>query len=108
MESKLISIAKEFSRYPAGRYATDGPYSGETFREKLLIPAFDSGATVIVDLEGARGYGSSFLEEAFGGMVRKGFAADDVLKRITFRSEDDSLVQEIREYIQQARNPKPS
>lgn len=108
MERRVISVAKEFSRYPAGRYQSDGPYSGEAFREKFLIPAVRSGATIVVDLEGARGYGSSFLEEAFGGLVRKGFPSAEILERISFQSQDGSLIQEIKDYIREARAPGES
>lgn len=99
METKTISIAKDFSRYPAGRYISDGPFSGEAFRDSILVPAFTSGDSLTIDLEGARGYGSSFLEEAFGGMIRKGFAAKEMLAKIDFKSQDQSLIEEIREYI---------
>ena len=43
---------------------------GQRFREEFLIPALKSNDTVIVDVSGVEGYGSSFLEEVFGGLVR--------------------------------------
>ena len=67
---KQIDISKNFSDVPAGRYKTDGPNSGERFRNDLLMPALQTGEKVGVILDGAEGYGSSFLEEAFGGLVR--------------------------------------
>jgi len=33
----IIDIGKDFSRYPAGRYETDGPFNGELFRAKFLV-----------------------------------------------------------------------
>lgn len=105
MEKELIiNIAKDFSRMPAGRYAKDGPYSGETFRERHLIPALREGASVRVILDGARGYGSSFLEEAFGGIIRRKVCSLSELKRkLTFVSDSDpSLIAEIKEYMQDA------
>lgn len=69
-----ISIAEDFSPTPGGRTATDGEFSGEAFREQLLAPAIAQAiagrGTVVVDLDGAEGFPSSFLEEAFGGLVR--------------------------------------
>lgn len=109
MEHKVINIQHDFSRYPAGRYMTDGPYSGEEFREKHLIPALSESGKVIVEFDGARGYGSSFLEEAFGGLVRAGFSAKDIFDRIDFRSSDKSLIEEIRMYVEdQAREASES
>jgi hypothetical protein len=66
----VISIANDFSKFPAGRYESDGPASGQSFREKHLKPALDANDMVTVDMDGVLGYGSSFLEEAFGGLVR--------------------------------------
>lgn len=97
---KTISIACEFSRYPAGRYKTDGPLSGEHFREKFLVPVLASGDCVRVELDGARGYGSAFLEEAFGGLVRLGYPVDEVKAAFELTSEDHSLIDEINEYIE--------
>lgn len=66
-----LSIAKDFSEFPAGRHPDDGPYSGERFREEFLAPYLKSNDSIVeVDLDGTMGYGSSFLEEAFGGLVR--------------------------------------
>lgn len=98
---KTISVAKDFSPYPAGRFCTDGPYSGEAFREKVLAPVLDAGEQAVIDLDGARGYGSSFLEEAFGGLVRRGFAKEKVLRLLSIKSEDQSLRDEIQGYIEQ-------
>ena len=70
MSEKMISIANDFSRYPAGRYLEDGPYSGQKFREDILVPALEANTKVFVNIDDTRGFGSSFLEEAFGGLVR--------------------------------------
>ncbi|WP_223630184.1 STAS-like domain-containing protein [Pseudomonas atacamensis] len=102
---KTISLARDFTKFPAGRYKDDGPYSGELFREKYLAPALESGEEIAIDLDGARGYGSSFLEEAFGGLVRLGFPADRVLARISLVSKDTSLITEIQSYIRESIGP---
>ena len=81
---RTIAIASEFSRFPGGRYRADGEHSGEAFRDDLLIPALRSNQTVTVILDGAAGYPSSFLEEAFGGMVRLGKLRKDDLNRRLF------------------------
>jgi len=98
----IVNVAKDFSRYPAGRNLRDGPFNGELFRKKFLEQPLLSGQIVEVHLDGTRGYGSSFLEEAFGGLVRLGIAADRVLSLIHFVSAKPSLIQEIREYIERA------
>ena len=74
-----IELAKEFSSTPGGRFKSMGPNSGEEFREILRKAlARRPPQDVVVILDGAEGYGSSFLEEAFGGLIRKGLvdAAD--------------------------------
>ena len=73
MSTQVISIAKDFSPTPAGRYRSDGPFPGEKFRDDLLLPALRKDTEpVTVELDGTAGFGSSFLEEAFGGLVRCG------------------------------------
>lgn len=104
MTSYQIHVASEFSRFPAGRFRTDGPHSGEKFREDFLVPALRDGKRVTVLLDGTLGYGSSFLEEAFGGLVREhGFSANDLHKNLTVHSANDrSLITEIWSYIDEA------
>ncbi len=96
----VINIAKDFTRYPGGRYMRMSKNSGEEFRDLLLLPAIKRGP-VTVELDGVRGYGSSFLEEAFGGLVRKMHwdsrsQIDDLLKLV---SSSESLLLEISQYI---------
>ena len=98
--NKIISIAKDYSKYPAGRFELDGPYSGEAFRRKFLEPAIRNHERVIIDLDGTRGYGSSFLEEAFGGLVRSGISAEEIKDLISFKTSDKSLEEEILSYIE--------
>lgn len=95
----MINIAEQFTRFPAGRYRSDGRYSGERFREDFLAPALRQHAKVAVQLDGTMGYGSSFLEEAFGGLVRAGFESEALLDQIVLESRDASLVSEIKEYL---------
>lgn len=71
-----ISIAEEYSAYPAGRDDTDGKFNGKRFKDKILVPklrdAIEKGQKLIVSLDGLESCGSSFLDSAFGGMIRHG------------------------------------
>lgn len=100
----VVNIANDFSPYPGGRYPEDGKFSGQEFRDNFLIPRLEANEPFIVQLDGTRGYGSSFLEEAFGGLVRCGYAAEKVLHLIKFESVRNSLKQEIIGYIKTADN----
>lgn len=99
-----INIAQNFSTVPLGRYPTDSAYNGETFREKWLLPALKKNTPVEIILDGTEGYGSSFLEEAFGGLVRMhDYSSLELLKRFIFISEEDpTLINEIHDYINNA------
>lgn len=104
MKMSVVKIT-DFSPFPAGRYIDDGPYSGQAFRDNVLIPNLNENDVVKVDLSGAFGFGSSFLEEAFGGLVRAGHFTLKMLKqRLKIESEDDPMVvDEIWYYIQSAK-----
>lgn len=100
---QIVRVAKDFSPVPAGRFRADGPYSGERFREEILRPLLSNGRPTLVDLDEAEGYGSSFLEEAFGGLVRnKYFTKDHLLKTLKIKCEDATYIDEVWSYIEDA------
>lgn len=103
MTSCTLHIAKDFSPNPAGRYVSDGPFSGEAFRERLLWPAIQRCDEVTVDLDGARGFGSSFLEEAFGGLVREhGQSLQALKQKIRVKSAVKTYEMRIWDYVTDA------
>lgn len=103
----LINVASQFSPFPAGRFRSDGEFSGERFRDELLRPALERDTEVTVVLAGTKGYGSSFLEEAFGGLVRYGhFSADELSRRLRIEAGDaayEMYKRRAEKYIRQAR-----
>lgn len=103
-----VIVYKDFSPYPAGRFYSDGNGSGQEFREKHLMPLLKLGREKLrIDLDGTEGYGSSFLEEAFGGLVRVGFSPESLLRIFHFKSDEDpTIVEEIREYILNGGSPR--
>lgn len=101
MPAPQISIARDFSEFPAGRESSDGPNSGERFRSEFLLPALsDNEGIITVDLDGTMGFGSSFLEEAFGGLVRtQRLTYDDLRKRIKIIDSREIYEQMVWRYI---------
>jgi hypothetical protein len=101
-----IDIGRDFSDVPFGRYPTDSPVCGEVFREKHLVPALATEDDVTVKIDSAEGYGSSFLEEAFGGLIRnRRISASNLEKRLTIALDDqdyDIYRQLIWKYIREA------
>lgn len=87
----MISIARDFSPFPAGRKRGDGPFTGEKFREDLLQPKLARGVHVVLDIDGVEGLPSSFLEEVFGGLVRAGWSPQDLRSALEFRVSDPEL-----------------
>lgn len=100
MSSPTLSVAESFTRHPGPRYVRQGPDSGERFR-KVLIDWLARYDRFVVDLDGTSGFGSSFLDEAFGGLIRsEGMARSDVLRRISIKSTlDESYIHEVRSSI---------
>ncbi|HEX8266442.1 MAG TPA: STAS-like domain-containing protein [Pyrinomonadaceae bacterium] len=70
-----VKISKDFAYAPGPRYIKEGANSGELFRttkfRSLVEEAISKNEILIVDLDGTAGYGRSFLEELFGGLVRE-------------------------------------
>lgn len=108
--NETINIAEVFSAYPAGRDDNDGPFNGSKFRDHVLAPrlrsAIERSQKLIVSLDGVRSFGSSFLEEAFGGLVRVGFSKADIRKHLTVESTmvgGTRYIEAITRYIDRAR-----
>ena len=113
MTDELIkfSLAEHFSPVPAGRMRGDGPKSGEIFREDFLLPklkqAEKEGGAVEISLDGVEGLGSSFLEEAFGGLIRKRYYTVKQLNNLLRFAEPKDpayppYIRLIREYMDEA------
>ena len=100
-----INVAQVFSPTPGGRTRSDGDFSAEEFRDEHLIPALKrctDDEQVSVDLDGGAGYGASFLEEVFGGAVRK-LGWNRCKDRILLVShEEPHLVREIQDFMHDA------
>jgi hypothetical protein len=87
---RLVSLAKDFSRHPGPRYKAQGKDSGEQFRKRILSWLKDSDL-LLVDLDGTSGIGSSFIDEAFGGLIfAEGMTPDEVRRRIKVKSDLDA------------------
>ena len=101
-----IVVAKDFSRTPGPRRRTEGKFSGEDFLDMLkkrYVEAVKKGSVLIIDLDGAAGYATSFLEAAFGGLARE-FDPEEVQRTLQIKSnEEPDLVDEIKLYINKAR-----
>lgn len=84
MGNEIMIKMSDFSTYPSGREDEDGAYNGTKFRETVLRPAIETakqnGQIVCVSLENVLSFGSSFLEEAFGGLIRKKIVDKNFLK----------------------------
>ena len=111
-EPMKLDIAAEFSPYPAGRYhPQDGEYTGDRFRDEFLVPklnhVMEKKEFLVVLLDGVRTFGSSFLEEAFGGLVRqKIFTSRELKQYLKFEYSKKSLMMyedAIWEYISRAK-----
>ena len=101
-----IKISRDFSETPGARYRSEGKYSGEEFRDDILIKKYiesqKSQQKLTIDLDGGYGYPISFLEEAFGGLARR-YNPQEVLNTLDFISNDEpSLIDEIKKYIENA------
>ncbi|EKK3999120.1 STAS-like domain-containing protein [Cronobacter sakazakii] len=99
LSSTTISVINTIGKYPFGRKKSEGGASAEEFRDNHLIPALNKYDIVNIELDGVMGYASSFLEEVFGGLVRKGFNNNDLLLRLNLISEKNFIITQINKYI---------
>lgn len=99
---KIIKISTDFTKFPGGRLKIDGNNSAEEFRTTKIEPFFEIEDKIIIDLDEVEGFSTAFLEETFGGLVRK-FGREQVLNKIEVRCTDEPLlIKEIQQYIELA------
>ena len=103
-----IIIAVDFSRIPGARYPEEGDFSGQEFRQTILLPklqeAIKKKEMLTINLDGTAGLGTSFLEESFGGLIRVDkFDIESLKNTLEFISEEDpDYITEIWSYINEA------
>jgi hypothetical protein len=78
----------DFSEYPGGRHSSDGPDSGEKFREEVLSPALSVHDRVVIDFTGVFLAAPSFIDEAIGPFMEE-LGRQEFDRRILIRAEDD-------------------
>lgn len=102
-----LNVATEFYKRPLGRDRSQGTYTGEAFREDILVKKISSllpNEKLLIDFTGVTMNGSSFLEEAFGGLVRKcGFDKNYLKSILVFNfPRRPSLESKVWSYINDA------
>mgnify|MGYP003337759669 CR=1 FL=1 len=108
MKMDLV-VSDEFYRRPLGRYKTQGTYTGEAFREGILLSKLSTlppDEKLLIDFTGVTMNGSSFLEEAFGGLVRAhGYSYEILKNKIILKfPRRPSLEEKVWQYIIDAEN----
>lgn len=108
MEPIKLKILTDYTRTPGPRYISEGPFSGEDFRQKVLGPkikvAISESKKLVVDIDGTAGYGTSFLEESFGGLIRvENIDYKDIMSCLEVISEEDpDYKDEVLQYLHEA------
>ncbi len=104
MGETIKTSVKDFSYTPGPRNKREGDFSAELFLETILEPIFkrmdaDKDLKLEINLNGTLGYGTSFLEEIFGGTARNR-GVDFVRNRIEITSNEEPwLKDEIKGYV---------
>lgn len=99
-------IAKNYTETPGPRYISQGKYSGEDFRNNVLLGLIENAkehnTKLLIDFDGGYGYPTSFLEEAFGGAVRV-TKDKNLMSILEFKSDEEpALINEVKKYMKDA------
>ena len=78
-----ITVVNDFSKTPGGRKIEEGPSYMEALEQKEKLE---------IDFDGTFGYSPSFLDESFGGLVRK-IGEKGILNNICIISNDDLTIE---------------
>lgn len=100
---RTINLA-EFALLPGGRSKAISTHSAEEFRDDVVLPTLQKEHKIVINLDGIVTVGSSFLEEVFGGIVRKLKikSSNDFDSRIEIKTKRSDWLLEANEYIKDA------
>ncbi|WP_281772266.1 STAS-like domain-containing protein [Haemophilus parahaemolyticus] len=102
----LIKVA-EFSKTPYGRTDEDGAFNGKRFRLQKLKPAFEGKEDVTIDFHDIAPPGSSFLHEAFGGLIRyENMTLSEILKKLRIISNFPLYEIQIKKFLEEEENDR--
>lgn len=92
---------------PSGLTYEDSEFNATRFRDMLLIPALLKSKKVEVDLNTCEiGFASGFLEEVFGGLIRRDFTESELRGRLTIIHDRKIWPERCWRYIRQAQAAK--
>ncbi len=106
MNTLKVSECGDGYRYQGPRFIKLGPDSGEEFRNVYLIPWLEenkANSNLCVDFDGTVLFTPSFLEECFGGAIRKGF---EVVRKLKFSNMPEEELKKVEGYISKAKAKK--
>ncbi|WJD61540.1 STAS-like domain-containing protein [Pseudomonas kurunegalensis] len=103
MKPEITLDVSKYTDTPIGRDALDGPKNGSDYRDNYVIPALDDYQRVKLDFTKTMGTTPSFLEEIFGGIIRKRVLGPQELKaRVEVIYKYESVKRNILNYINEA------
>lgn len=102
-------VSEQFSKTPSARTEKEGKHPGVNLRSALaplIKKCIEDAEELTIELDGTHGYGTSFLEEVFGGLIREEhFRYEDLKNTLNFISEEEpELIDEIWQDIEDARD----
>ena len=107
MKEKTINILKDFAEMPFGRTEEHGPDNGTAFR-KILVDALKENDVVKVDFKDLMFLpGSSFMDEAFGGLTRdEGLTESYLNKHLQIINSPETIKEEVEQEIEEGAEEK--
>ena len=104
-----IKFVDVFTDTPGVRYRKDGKFSGEEFRDEILIPCLirciSLNEKLYLDLDGAYGYPPGFIDEVFGGLIRMNLFKTRTIKEklVIISDEAEYLKNEIKRDMEEGK-----
>ena len=99
-------FAKEYSKYPGGRFKKLGEFSGEDFRDEVLRDIFESDdKSIEIDATGViTSFTPSFLDECFGELAKE-YGIEKFNQKVKlFSSDNPGLSEKMMYYVERAVN----